>query len=376
MKLYEYEAKEIARKYGIPVPPSIVASSPEDVYRAAEEIGGPCVIKAQVLVGRRGLSGGILFADSPEQAKSVAKKLLGTKIRGDVVKSVLVEKKVCIKRELYLALTVDRGLRRPILLASSMGGVEIEELVKKYPSALIKIPIDPFYGITPYMSRVIAVRLGIEKKLWKSLWKIIDASWRIMVEHDMELVEFNPLATTCEGELVALDAKMIIDDNSIIKHPEFKDRAFREYSRYELLAKKHGFSYVELDGDIGIMCNGAGLTMATMDVVRLYGGDPANFLDIGGGARRERVKEAAKILLEHPKTRVLLVNIFGGITRCDEVAMGLVEALKETSSRKPVIVRLLGTNEEEGKRILSNIGIPMYTELDDAVKKAIELAKR
>ncbi|MCD6488562.1 MAG: ADP-forming succinate--CoA ligase subunit beta [Desulfurococcales archaeon] len=376
MKLYEYEAKEIARKYGIPVPPSIVASSPEDVYRAAEEIGGPCVIKAQVLVGRRGLSGGILFADSPEQAKSVAKKLLGTKIRGDVVKSVLVEKKVCIKRELYLALTVDRGLRRPILLASSMGGVEIEELVKKYPSALIKIPIDPFYGITPYMSRVIAVKLGIEKKLWKSLWKIIDASWRIMVEHDMELVEFNPLATTCEGELVALDAKMIIDDNSIIKHPEFKDRAFREYSRYELLAKKHGFSYVELDGDIGIMCNGAGLTMATMDVVRLYGGDPANFLDIGGGARRERVKEAAKILLEHPKTRVLLVNIFGGITRCDEVAMGLVEALKETSSRKPVIVRLLGTNEEEGKRILSNIGIPMYTELDDAVKKAIELAKR
>ena len=376
MKLYEYEAKEVAKKYGIPVPPGIVASSPEDVYRAAEEIGGPCVIKAQVLVGRRGLSGGILFADSPEQAKSVAKKLLGTRIRGDVAKSVLVEKKVCIKRELYLALTVDRGLRRPILLASSMGGVEIEELVKKYPSALIKIPIDPFYGITPYMSRVIAVRLGIEKKLWKSLWKIIDASWRIMVEHDMELVEFNPLATTCEGELAALDAKMIIDDNSIIKHPEFKDRAFREYSRYELLAKKHGFSYVELDGDIGIMCNGAGLTMATMDVVRLYGGDPANFLDIGGGARRERVKEAAKILLEHPKTRVLLVNIFGGITRCDEVAMGLVEALKETGSRKPVIVRLLGTNEEEGRRILSNIGIPMYAELDDAVKKAIELAKR
>ncbi len=375
MKLYEYEAKEIARKYGIPVPRGYPASTPEEAGEIARELGCSVAVKSQVLVGRRGLAGGIKFADTPEEAVEKARELLGSTIRGVRVEKLLVEEKQCISREYYISLTVDRSSRSIVLLASSMGGVEIEELVKEHPEALMKIPIEPNEGVKPYMSRWIAEHYRLGREHWGALWNILRGMWSIIVDLDAELVEFNPLALTCDGKLVALDAKIIVDDNSLFRHLELAEKAFREYSELEALAKKHGFSYVELDGDIGILCNGAGLTMATMDLVKVFGGKPANFLDIGGGAGRERVKEAVKILLSHPRVKVLLVNIFGGITRCDEVAAGIVEALRETGSAKPIVVRLLGTNEEEGRKILGEAGIPMYSELPEALKKAIELAK-
>ncbi len=376
MKLYEYEAKEIARRYGLPVPEGYVASTPDEAYEIAGKLGCEVAIKSQVLVGRRGLAGGIKFAKTPEEAREIASKLLGSMIRGVRVDKVLVERKACISREYYLSLTVDRSTRSVALLASTMGGVEIEELVKEHPEALLRINIDPGIGVKPYMARWIAEFYGLGKDYWGRLWSFLDGMWRIMRDLDAELVEFNPLVLTCDNDLIAVDAKIIVDDNSLYRHKEFLEKAYREYSELEALAKQHGFSYVELGGDIGILCNGAGLTMATMDLVKLYGGEPANFLDIGGGARRERVKEAVKILLRHPRVKVLLVNIFGGITRCDEVAAGIVEALGETGLDKPVVVRLLGTNEEEGRRILLENNIPMYNELKEAILKAIELSKR
>lgn len=374
MKLYEYESKELARRYGIPVPKGRVAKTPDEAEVIAREIGRPVAVKSQVLVGRRGLAGGILFAETPEEARKAAEKLLGSTIRGVSVESVLVEEKVCVEKEYYLSITIDRFLRKPVVLASYMGGVEVEELVREHPESLLKIHVDPGIGVTGYMARYVAKHFGLPLSQASLLKKILDGMWKIMNDLDLELVEFNPLALTCSEELVALDAKIIVDDNSLYKHPEFAEKALREYSDVEFEARKLGFAYVELDGDIGIIGNGAGLTMATMDLVKLYGGRPANFLDVGGGASRERIKEAVSILLNHPRTKVVLVNIFGGITRCDEVAAGLVAALKETGSRKPVVVRLLGTNEEEGRRILREAGIHAFSELDEAVKKAVELA--
>ncbi len=374
MKLYEYEAKTIASKYGIPVPQGYLASSPEEVADACKKLG-EVAIKSQILVGRRGLAGGIKFAKTPNEAYEVAKQLLGSIIRGEKVEKLLVEEKICIEKEYYLSITIDRAEKRIIYLVSKTGGVEIEELVKKHPEALLKIHVDPLLGYRPYMSRVAAKFLEIPKEYWKELHNIMNSMYKIMIDHDADLVEFNPLAWKCGGGLIALDAKITIDDNSLFKHPEFLEKAHRELSELEKLAKSMGFSYVELDGDIGIICNGAGLTMATMDLVAYYGGKPANFLDIGGGASKERVREAVKILLKHPRVKVLLINIFGGITRCDEVAKGIVEALEETQSKKPIVIRLLGTNEEEGRRILESHGLEVFAEADDAVKKAVEIAK-
>ncbi len=375
MKLYEYEAKEIARRHGIPVPRGGVAYTPEEARRIAEELGARgYAVKAQVLVGRRGLAGGVKLVDTPEDVYSAAELLLNTRIRGVPVEAVLVEEKVGIKRELYVAMTVDRAGRRIVLLASPLGGVEIEELVREHPDQLLRISIDPAEGLQPYMARWAAVFLGLDRDLWKQFGGIVGGMWSIMKELDAELVEFNPLAVTDDG-LVAVDAKINIDDNSLYRHPDFAEKALREYSGLERRAREMGFSYVELGGDIGILCNGAGLTMATMDLVSYYGGRPANFLDIGGGAKRERVREAVKLLLTHPSLKVLLVNIFGGITRCDEVAGGIVDALRETGSGIPIVARVLGTNEEEGRRILAENGIDVYTEIDEAVKRAVEIAR-
>ncbi len=376
MKLYEYEAKEIARRYNIPVPRGKPVSTPEEAQQVASELGGQVVIKAQVLVGGRGLAGGVKFASTPGEAREVAAKLLSTEIRGLKVSTVLVEEKICISRELYLSLVIDRAARKPVFLISEMGGVEIEELARKYPDKIKKIYIDPEVGYSSYMSRIAVDVLNLPWSSIGELDSIMKSMYKIMIDYDAELVEFNPLVYTCDGKLIAVDAKITIDDNSLFKHPELQALYGREYSEYERKAKELGFSYVELDGDIGVISNGAGLTMATMDSILYYGGKPANFLDIGGGASRDRVKEAVKLMLLHPRPRVLLVNIFGGITRCDEVAMGIIEALRETGSTKPIVVRMLGTNEEEGRRILIENDIEVYVEMDDAVKKAVELAKR
>ncbi|ABN69579.1 succinyl-CoA synthetase (ADP-forming) beta subunit [Staphylothermus marinus F1] len=375
MKLYEFEAKEIAKNNGIPVPRGGIAKTPEEARIVAEKIGGEVVLKAQVLVGRRGLAGGVLFASNSLEAEKVARELFSKRVRGEKVELILVEEKICIDKEYYLSLTIDRSNREIVYLVSPLGGVEIEELVKKYPDKLLRIRVDPVIGYKPYMSRLAAKFLGLPKELWPSMHKIMNSMYNIMKNYDADLVEFNPLVKTCSNEIVAVDAKITIDDNSLYRHIEFAEKYGRELSEMEAIAKKLGFSYVELDGDIGIMCNGAGLTMATMDMVAYYGGRPANFLDIGGGASRERVREAAKLLLKHDKVKVLLVNIFGGITRCNEVARGIIEAVEETGVKKPIVIRLLGTNEEIGRRLLEEKGYSVFSEADDAVKKAVEIAK-
>jgi succinyl-CoA synthetase beta subunit len=372
LKLYEYEAKEIASRYGIPVPRGKLARTPDEAYIVASELGST-VIKAQVLVGGRGLAGGVKIAQTPWEAREAAFKLLESSIRGVKVNIVLVEEKICVSRELYLSLTIDRAMRKPVFLVSEMGGVEIEDLARKYPGKVHRIHVDPEVGYSDYMSRIALSALNLPWSSLSELSSIMKSMYRIMVEYDAELVEFNPLAYSCEGKLIALDAKIIIDDNSLPRHPDLQELYGRELTSYEKKARELGFSYVELDGDIGVISNGAGLTMATMDSILFYGGKPANFLDIGGGASRERVREAVKLMLNHPRTRVLLVNIFGGITRCDEVALGIIEALKEVSQVKPIVVRMLGTNEEEGRRILLEQGISAFVEMDDAVKTAVNL---
>jgi len=372
LKLYEYEAKEIASRYGIPVPRGKLARTPDEAYIVASELGST-VIKAQVLVGGRGLAGGVKIAQTPWEAREAAFKLLESSIRGVKVNIVLVEEKICVSRELYLSLTIDRAMRKPVFLVSEMGGVEIEDLARNYPGKVHRIHVDPEVGYSDYMSRIALSALNLPWSSLSELSSIMKSMYRIMVEYDAELVEFNPLAYSCEGKLIALDAKIIIDDNSLPRHPDLQELYGRELTSYEKKARELGFSYVELDGDIGVISNGAGLTMATMDSILFYGGKPANFLDIGGGASRERVREAVKLMLNHPRTRVLLVNIFGGITRCDEVALGIIEALKEVSQVKPIVVRMLGTNEEEGRRILLEQGISVFVEMDDAVKTAVNL---
>jgi succinyl-CoA synthetase beta subunit len=374
VKLYEFESKEIAARYGIPTPRGRVVTNPQEASRVARELG-PVVLKAQVLVGGRGLAGGVKIAEKPEEAYSIAERLFSSSIRGEKVEKLLVEEKVGISRELYLSLTVDRATRRPVYLVSEMGGIEIEELAKKHPEKIHKIYVDPGVGYTDYMAREVLQALKLTWTFLQDIVNITRAMYRIMTDYDAELVEFNPLALTSDNRLVALDAKIIIDDNSLYRHPELQKLRGRELSEYEKRARELEFSYVELDGDIGVICNGAGLTMATMDSILYYGGRPANFLDIGGGARSERIKEAVRLMLMHPRSRVLLINVFGGITRCDEVAMGIIEAIREVGARKPMIVRMLGTNEEEGRRILRERGIEVYNEMDDAVKAAVELAK-
>jgi len=374
VKLYELESKEIAARYGIPTPRGRVATNPQEASRVARELG-PVVLKAQVLVGGRGLAGGVKIAGKPDEAYSIAKRLFSSSIRGEKVEKLLVEEKVGISRELYLSLTVDRATRRPVYLVSEIGGIEIEELAKKHPEKIHKIYVDPGVGYTDYMAREVLQTLKLAWTFLQDIVNITRAMYRIMTDYDAELVEFNPLALTNDNRLVALDAKIIIDDNSLYRHPELQKLRGRELSEYEKRARELEFSYVELDGDIGVICNGAGSTMATMDSILYYGGRPANFLDIGGGARSERIKEAVRLMLMHPRSRVLLINVFGGITRCDEVAMGIIEAIREVGARKPIIVRMLGTNEEEGRRILRERGIEIYDEMDDAVKAAVELAK-
>ncbi|MEM2366221.1 MAG: ADP-forming succinate--CoA ligase subunit beta, partial [Nitrososphaerota archaeon] len=333
------------------------------------------VLKAQVLVAGRGKAGGIKFAGSPQEAYELAKILLNMEIKGEKVHSLLVSETVDIERELYLSIVIDRSVGAASILASSEGGIDIEELAAKSPEKIVKVYIDPLVGLKPYHVRRITEFMSLSDEQKKVLHDITLNLYRLFVDFDCELAEINPLAVDKEGKLVPVDAKVIIDDNALFRRKEFAERASAELSEFEAEAKKYGFSYVELDGDIGIIGNGAGLTMATMDVVKLYGGKPANFLDIGGGARADIVEKAASLLLKHPKVKVLLVNVLGGITRCDEVAKGLVNALKAYGKGKKLVVRLMGTNEEEGKRILSSAGISAFDSMEDAAKNVVELVK-
>ncbi|MEM0456163.1 MAG: ADP-forming succinate--CoA ligase subunit beta [Nitrososphaerota archaeon] len=375
MKLYEYEAKQLFSLYNIPVPKSGLAKTPEEAMEITQKLGGKSVLKAQVLVAGRGKAGGIKFAGSPQEAYELAKILLNMEIKGEKVRSLLVSETVDIERELYLSIVIDRSVGAASILASSEGGIDIEELAAKSPEKIVKVYIDPLVGLKPYHVRRITELMSLSDEQKKVLHDITLNLYRLFVDFDCELAEINPLAVDKEGKLVPVDAKVIIDDNALFRRKEFAERASAELSEFEAEAKKYGFSYVELDGDIGIIGNGAGLTMATMDVVKLYGGKPANFLDIGGGARADIVEKAASLLLKHPKVKVLLVNVLGGITRCDEVAKGLVNALKAYGKGKKLVVRLMGTNEEEGKRILSSAGISAFDSMEDAAKNVVELVK-
>ncbi len=376
MRLLEYEAKQVFREYGIKTPEGVLCRSPVEVKEAVARLG-ESVIKAQVPVGGRGLAGGVRFTSDPEEAVRIASELFERGVRGYRVDAVLVEKKVCVNRELYLSVTVDRSAKSIVYLASRLGGVEIEELAKKKPEEVLKINLDPFIGYSPFVARTIASFIGLPPSAWGEFERIAVGLYRIMIDYDAELVEINPLVVDCGGSLVALDAKILVDDNSLYRHPALAGLKSRELTEEERSAREKGFTYVSLDGYIGVIGNGAGLTMATMDLIEYYGGKPANFLDVwsGGGASRDRVKEAVKLLLENPRVKVVLVNIFGGMTRCDEVAMGVRQALEEAPVKKPIVVRLMGTNQEEGARILREVGLDVYEDVDEAVRKAVELAR-
>ncbi|WP_148682401.1 ADP-forming succinate--CoA ligase subunit beta [Pyrobaculum neutrophilum] len=380
MKLHEYEAKELLAKYGVEIPPGRLALTPDEALKAAKEIGTPVVLKAQVVVAGRGKAGGIKVAKTPEEAYELSKAMFGMNIKGLVVRKIYVTKYVEAEREMYLSLIIDRASRRYLFLASPVGGVDIEEIAKASPEKIKRVYVDPAVGLREFHIRQIGLWLGFRPgtRQWQQISSIVQAMYRVMVEYDAELVESNPLALTKDGDVIPLDARVIVDDNALYRHSDLEkalEEDPRDVTEFEAYAKKIGFHYVELDGDIGIIGNGAGLTMSTMDLVYHFGGRPANFLDIGGGASREVVREAVKVLLKHPRVRVVFINIFGGITRADEVALGVKDALAETGATKKIVVRLKGTNEEQGRAILSEVGVPLFENAEEAAQRAVELAR-
>ncbi len=383
MNIHEYQAKEILGKYGVSVPQGRVAFTPEEAFSIAKDVakGGVCVVKAQIHAGGRGKAGGVKLAKSPEEAKEIAQTLLGKTLvthqtgpLGKEVKKVLVEEGCNIKRELYIGLVIDRSKQRVVLMASSEGGVEIEEVAAKHPEKILKETVDPAVGLIPFQARRLAFSLGLDKALVGKTVKFMTALYNAFVGSDASLAEINPLVITEEGTVIALDAKIGIDDNALFRHKDIEYmRDLDEEDPKEVEASREDLNYISLDGNIGCMVNGAGLAMATMDIIKLYGGEPANFLDVGGGATKDQVKAAFKILLSDKKVKAVLVNIFGGIMRCDIIAEGIVAAAKEVSIGVPLVVRLEGTNVKEGKQILdtSEINIITAEGMTDAAEKVV-----
>lgn len=370
MKVYEFQAKDILKKYSVCVPRGKVISHRHDASKIFQEIGSNrCVVKAQVLAGGRGKGGGIHFATTPTEAQACADSMLGTYLvthqtnqKGIEIKYVLIEEAVSIKKELYLAITIDRSLQTPMLIASAEGGVEIEEVAKKSPDLIIREPIDIFFGVHPFQIRRIASKLGISGISSARLNNLITNLFNAFVNNDCSLLEINPLAVTVDDGLCALDAKMDIDDNAIYRHPEFEQMSqYQDLSPVEVLAKKYRLSYISLDGNIGCLVNGAGLAMATMDIIKLHGGEPANFLDVGGDASLEQVTQAFKIILSDSKVKAILINIFGGIMKCDVIASGIIQAIQEVGIHIPLVVRLEGTNVDIAKIILANSGLSVIS---------------
>jgi len=379
MKLFEYEAKTILTKYEIPIPKGALATSPTQAKEVASALSAPYAVKAQVVVAGRGKAGGIQFANSLIEIKGVAEKILNTKIKGLKVSSIWIEEKIKIKKELYFGITTDRSRRCYVAIASTAGGVDIEEVAAKMPEKIIKIFINPVLGFLGYHARQMASKMGYSGKLMLKLATIFEKLYKVAMEYDAELIEMNPILETVDGSFVAADARLIIDDNALYRHPQYKARLFSEdkteLTSKEIRARKAGLAYVQLEGNIGIMGNGAGLVMATLDAVQLYGGKPANFLDVGGGASEEQVAAALDILLADSQASVVFINILGGITRCDNVARGILEAKKKVGFTKPMVIRLVGTNEEEGRRILTEAGIHVLDSMEEAARKAVELSK-
>ena len=377
MKLFEYEAKQILRSYGATTPRGVVVAQGEDPLTKIREAGlaGRLVVKAQVLVAGRGKAGGVKLAPTPEEAAEIATRMLGSKIKGVTVRKVLIEEAVEHDREWFASITVDRAARDFVLLLSTEGGVDIEEVAREKPEAIIKYHIQPERGLLPYKARELGKEIGLRGRALNSFASTLVAMYKAFVDHYADLVESNPF-TVVNDNVVLLDARMIIDDSAIrlgLVKAEQDPAETGELSEWEVRARRLGLNFVELEGYVGIIGNGAGLTMATMDLVKHFGGEPANFLDIGGGASAEVMKKALSLLMEYPKARSIFINIFGGITRCDEVAKGIVQALKEVGASKPIVIRLVGTNEEEGRAILEKAGIKAFTNPAEAAKEAVRL---
>ncbi len=378
MKLHEYQSKRIFAQYGIPIPKGQVANTPEEARQVAADLGRRVVVKSQVLVGGRGKAGGVKIANTPDEAEQVASKILGMNIKGLTVRKVLVDEAADIQQEIYLGVVIDRAARRVTMISSAAGGMEIEEVARTAPHKIIKVPINPFLGLRDYQARQIAFALGLRGDYIRDLTVIAHGLYKAFLDTDASLAEINPLVVTGEGKLLAVDGKIVTDDNGSFRHQDLAAlRDADEETRSEAEARSFGLNYIQLDGQIGCMVNGAGLAMTTMDIVKLFGGSPANFLDIGGGASADKVAAALRIILADLNVKALLFNVFGGITRCDEVARGIVTALEQVPTQVPMVVRLVGTNEEEGKAILANSQRKIQTAstLVEAAQKAVAAAK-
>ena len=382
MNIHEFQAKEVFSRYGIPVPKGIVATTPDEAKSATAELGGQSVVKAQIHAGGRGKSGGVQLVRSPEEASEVAQKMLGSSLvtpqtgpEGAPIERLLIEELADIKQELYVALTIDRGHRGPAMLVSTQGGMDIEEVASNNPEDIHTEPIDPLSGMMPFQTRRMVRQLGLDPSVASEAAKVLSGLYRVFVENDCSLVEINPLIITGDGRVMALDAKISLDDDSMFRHADLLE--YRDISQEDPLesqASDLDIAYVNLDGDVGCLVNGAGLAMATLDVTNAAGAAPANFLDVGGGATPEKVSSAVKIILSDPKVKRVLINIFGGILRCDIAGEGIVLAYKETGSTTPLVVRMLGTNVSEGKEILGASGLPVVfvdtlTEAANAIKQ-------
>ena len=365
MKLHEYQAKQLLAAYGVPVPENYVASSGAEAAAAAERLGGRGVVKAQVHAGGRGKAGGVKVAATPAEAAQIAEGLIGSTLvtfqtgpQGVPVHQVLVEQTMDIERELYLSITTDGGRRRPVVIASAAGGMEIEEVAQTEPEKVLTEPIDPAIGFRPFQGRRLAAGLGLPPALIRPFSSLVDACYRAYVEKDAGMIEINPLVLTSDGQMLALDAKMDLDDDALYRHkPEAELRDTSQDDSLEVEASEAGIAYVKLDGNVGCMVNGAGLAMATMDIVKFAGAEPANFLDVGGGAAEEKISHAILLMLSDPNVEKVLVNIFGGILRCDIAARGIVDAYGRADRQPPLVVRMLGTNVDEGKQILAESGL-------------------
>jgi succinyl-CoA synthetase beta subunit len=372
VKIHEYQAKDILANFGIPVQPGRVAYTPEEAEAIARELGGPVVIKAQVYVGGRGKAGGIQFGDSPEQAREAASRVLGMNIKGLTVEKVLVTSKIDIKEEYYLGIILDRKSQTPVVMVSKEGGIDIEEVAATAPEKIIKYPIDMRWGLRPFEARDVIAQAELPREVIGKAGAILAALAKAFIDSDASLAEINPLALTQDGKVLAADAKILLDDNALFRHKEYAEWAEPEESNpIEFEAMQAGLTYVKLDGDVGIIGNGAGLVMTTLDMVARVGGKPANFLDIGGGAKAEVMRKALTFVARDPQVKGVLVNIFGGITRGEEVARGVIMAQSELPKGIPIVVRLSGTGAEEGRSILKDAGLDWGRDMRDAAQKIV-----
>ena len=375
MDIHEYQAKELLRKACIPVPPGEVVSTPAEAETIAEKLGGTVVVKAQVHAGGRGKAGGVKLAKTPAEARDHASKILGMEIKGLVVQSVLITPAEEIATEAYLGVLVDRKGQAPLFMASPAGGIDIEEVASKTPEKLRKLSVDPRFGLLTHQAYWIADFLYDDPNQIKQAARIVEQLWRVFIDSGASMVEINPLITTPSGEVKAIDAKISVDDNELFRHVDIA--AMRDATSEppaETCAREANLSYVKLDGTVGCCVNGAGLAMATMDLVDFYGGEPANFLDIGGSSNPDKVVAALEIITADANVKVILFNIFGGITRCDDVARGIIEAMRRIDIKVPIVIRLTGTNEEVALEILKEAGFTAYTSMEEVVKKAVDLA--